>query len=400
MMQSTLKRLSSLGYLARPLLLTFVGIVLLSIGVAYFLIALYHQASLPSVFYYLTLQFLENRWIRGLVLVLAGCGVLAVGIWQLSGVVVIPLTTGTLSEHEIVLGYRQASGPPRIVVLSGGPGMLRLASLGQQAARLTCITPVQDPVEYYYRAASLFNFENLFYIVPTPTRLEVYVELDDGSRYNIKQKISRNESLAGRHVIDVFLAGNQNGNGLLPPLEVTKQAIDDIAAADAIILGPGSLFESIIPNLLIPGIRKAIKESKARKIYVCNLMTEPGLTMGFGVGDHIRQIVRFGGFVPDYVLVNAQRIEPDVRQMYEAANQMPVYLTPEEYEETIVSTTDRTTAHDIVIEGATVVEADLAASVIQLSASLDQPGESRSVQVLRHDPDQLTAAIMAILKRE
>ncbi len=159
------------------------------------------------------------------------------------------------------------------------------------------------------------------------------------------------------------------------------------------------MFESILPNLLIPDIRAAIKQSKARKIYICNLMTEPGLTTGFSVADHIRQIVRYGGFAPDYVLVNAQRIEPDVRQIYSAANQSPVYLAPEEYEETIVSATERVTTRDLVVEGAVVIETDLASSQLQLTASLDHPGERRTVRVLRHDPDKLAAAIMEILRR-
>ena len=101
---------------------------------------------------------------------------------------------------------------------------------------------------------------------------------------------------------------------------IFRQALDAIAQADAIILGPGSLFESILPNLLIPDVRQAIQRSTARTIYICSLMTEPGMTSGFGVADHIRQIVRYGGFAPDYVLVNAQRIDPDVRQIYAAAN--------------------------------------------------------------------------------
>ena len=117
-----------------------------------------------------------------------------------------------------------------------------------------------------------------------------------------------------------------------PPLSVTRLTLDALKEADAIIMGPGSLFESILPNLLLPEIREAIKGSEARTIYVCNLMTEPGLTSGFSVADHIRQIVRYGGFAPDYVLVNAQRIEREVRQMYMEANQSPVYLDPEEYE--------------------------------------------------------------------
>jgi|SRR5579859_2040804 len=393
-MRSILKRLGSLASLARPLALTFIGIVLLSLGVAYFVIVLYHDAALPGIFYYLTLQFLP-RWTRGEVLLVSGLAVLGAGIWQLSGVVVIPLTAQANAAREMVLGYRQISAP-QIAIIAGGPGLLRMVSLGRQAARLTCITPIQDPVEYYYRASSLSNVENVLYLVPTPAHVQVYVELDDGTRRSIKEPIAPHEQLAAHHAVAILLQRQSDEDG---PLPVFPQVLDVLGNADAIILGPGSLFGSILPNLLIPEVSTAIRRSRARTIYVCNLMTEPGLTTGFSVADHIRQIVRVGGFSPNYVLVNAQRIEPEVRRIYEAAHQKPVYLAPEEYEETIVSATDRVTAHEVIVEGAVVIEADLAAAVVQLTASLDQPGESRAVQVLRHDPEKLTAAILAILQR-
>ncbi|HEX5688630.1 MAG TPA: 2-phospho-L-lactate transferase CofD family protein, partial [Roseiflexaceae bacterium] len=396
-MRPILKRLSSLTYLARPLALTFVGIVLLSLGVAYLFIALYRTVELPAFFSILTLQFLP-RYLRGLLLVVLGLVALAFGLWHLSGLAVIPLSATTGSEDELVLSYERAFKPPRIAVLSGGPGMLILAGLGRHVERMTCITPVQDPVEYYYRASSLFNFENVYYVAPTPTTVQVEVELDDGTRRDIKQNISHDELLASHHVAKMRLLESEQNNGF-PPLSLTRLTLDALREADAIILGPGSLFESILPNLLIPELREAIKASQGRKIYICNLMTEPGLTAGFSVAEHIRQIVRYGGFAPDYVLVNAQRIEPDVRQIYQAANQSPVYLDPEEYEETIVSATDRVTSREVVVEGAVVIEADLAASQLQLTASLERPGERRTVRVLRHDPDKLANAILEILRR-
>jgi hypothetical protein len=392
-----MKRLSSLAYLARPLALTFVGIVLLSLGVAYLFIALYRTVELPAIFSILTLQFLP-RSIRGLIFITVGLAALAIGLWQLSALAVISLDATPAGADELVIGYQRAFSPPRIAVLSGGPGMLILAGLGRSVERMTCITPVQDPVEYYYRASSLFNFENVYYVAPTPATARVEVELDDGTRRDIKQNISHDEQLAPRHVRDMRLRAAEQNNGI-PPLSVTRLTLDALQDADAIILGPGSLFESILPNLLISEIREAIKASKALKIYVCNLMTEPGLTTGFSVADHLRQIVRYGGFAPDYVLVNAQRIELEVRQIYQEANQSPVYLDPEEYEETIVSATDRVTSREVVVEGAVVIEADLAASQLQLTASLERPGERRTVRVLRHDPDKLANAILEILRR-
>ncbi|HJZ46382.1 MAG TPA: 2-phospho-L-lactate transferase CofD family protein [Roseiflexaceae bacterium] len=398
-MQQILNRLSSLSYLARPLALAFVGIFFLSLGATYFVIEIYRNTALPPMFYYLTLQFLD-RSVRGAIFAILGLAILLAGIWQLSGVVVIPLTARPESDDELVIGYRRATKPPKIAVLSGGAGLLILASLGRYAARLTCITPVQDPVEYYYRASSLYHFENVIFVPPIPAQLQVEVELDDGTRHNVKDNISHDDRLAARHVVDSFLVGGNDNRVASEQSRIFRQALEAIEQADAIILGPGSLFESILPNLLIPDVREAVQRSKARTIYICSLMTEPGMTSGFGVADHIRQFVRYGGFAPDYVLVNAQRIDPDVRQMYEAANQSPVYLNPEDYEETIVSATDRVTARDVLIEGSVVIEADLASSVVQLTASLDHPGEGRTVRVLRHDPDKLAAAILEILRRE
>ncbi len=385
-MQQIFKRLSALSYLARPLALAFVGIIFLSLGATYFAVAIYRTSALPALFYYITLQFLE-RWVRGAIFTAIGLAVLLVGIWRLSGVVVIPLSARPEGEDEIV-------------VISGGAGVLILASLGRYAARLTCITPVQDPVEYYYRASSLYHFENVIFMPPTPTQLQVEVELDDGTRHNVKENISHDDRLAARHVIGSFLVDSTGNGAASEQRRIFRQALDAIEQADAIVLGPGSLFESVLPNLLIPEVREAVQRSKARTIYICSLMTEPGLTSGFGVADHIRQITRYGGFAPDYVLVNAQRIDADVRRMYEAANQSPVYLNPEDYEETIVSATDHVTARDMLIEGSVVIEADLASSVVQLTASLDHPGAGRTVRVLRHDPDKLAAAILEILRRE
>jgi hypothetical protein len=403
------KRLSSLVYLARPLLLTFVGIVLLSVGVAFLLIWLYQTVPVPGVFYYLTLQFLPQP-VRGLLLLLVGAAALLVGIWKLSGTVVIPLHGQAGSADEVVVDY-SARRLPRITVLSGGAGMLVLSSLSRHVEQLICVTPLQDSIEYYYRASSLFHAQNVDYVVPTPHTPKVYAELDDGTTINVMH-VDHRWHLAGRHVTKLYVKRDQEdfieGNGQSSDtnalrhtveLKLTRPAADAIRNADAIVLGPGSLFESVLPNFLMDDFRNAVQQSKAKKIFICNLMTEPGLTTGFGVSEHIRQIKRYCGFAPDYVLVNVQRIEAEVQQLYEAAHQLPVYVTPEEYEETVVPKTEGVTARQLIIEDSIVIETDLASSVIQYKASISNPGESRAVQVLRHDPEKLTTALLEILRR-
>ena len=342
---------------------------------------------------------------RGALFLLIGLFVLGYGIWQLSGVVVIPLNTH-VDEKELVLGYRRTEQRPKIVVLSGGAGMFMMASMGKHGERLTCITPIQDPVEYYYRASSLFTAEYVDYLPPTPVPAQVIAELSDGTQIDLKhiRQVVRDPLLVDKHVAQLALhwlslADGTSESDSVPPL--SRPVLDAIAEADALVLGPGSLFESILPDLLISEFREAIQRSQPRIIYVCNLMTEPGLTSGFSVADHIRAIKRYGGFTPDYVLVNAERIEPEVRRMYEIAKQVPVYLDPEAYEETAVLASDgHGRQKGILVEGAVVLEADLASDLFQSTASINNPGESRAVRVLRHDPDKLATAILALLKRE
>jgi hypothetical protein len=387
------RRLATLSHLVRPLALAFVGCAILALGIGYVLTHLYRTLVLPEVFFYLTLQFVPQVW-RGVFFLVVGVGTLSAGIWTLSDKVVIPLDSQP-QTNELLLDYRRADRPPRLAVLSGGPGMLVLASLGRTVDTMTCITPVQDPVEYYYRASSLFNFEKVVFVVPTPQPMQVTFVLDNGVRVKPSDRVPHDERYAERYVVDVQL------DSAVPLSEVlvTRATIDAITNADAIVMGPGSLFESIIPDLLIPAVREALSASKAKKIYICSIMTEPGLTSGFTVADHIRQIVRYGGFAPDYVLVNAQRVDPEVQRIYAAAHQTPVYLAPEEYEETVVQALDRSTGSDVMVEGSVVVEVDLATAVIQLTASLEDPGKSRTVRVLRHDPDKVAAAITSILRR-
>ena len=85
-------------------------------------------------------------------------------------------------------------------------------------------------------------------------------------------------------------------------------AIIAIQEADLIILGPGSLYTSVIPNLLINDISKAVSEAKAKKIYVCNIMTQPGETDGFAVSDHIKTLLKHAKYekIIDAVLVNTE----------------------------------------------------------------------------------------------
>ena len=99
--------------------------------------------------------------------------------------------------------------------------------------------------------------------------------------------------------------------------EPTPDAIEAIYRADAIVLGPGSLYTSIIPNLLVHDIPKAMKEAKGRVIYISNIMTQPGETIGFGVYDHVKELEHYlGKGVIDTVIVNSQQVPKDWLEKY------------------------------------------------------------------------------------
>ncbi|MGL5677508.1 MAG: gluconeogenesis factor YvcK family protein [Cellulosilyticaceae bacterium] len=98
------------------------------------------------------------------------------------------------------------------------------------------------------------------------------------------------------------------------PAEDVIKAIEE---ADVITLGPGSLYTSIIPNLLVSQVAKAIAKSKAHKIYIANMMSQPGETTGFSVEDHIRVLEQYGGGkLVDTVVVNNQPIAEEYLKKY------------------------------------------------------------------------------------
>jgi len=148
--------------------------------------------------------------------------------------------------------------------------------------------------------------------------------------------------------------------------EPLAEALEAIADATAIVIGPGSVFTSIIPNLLIRGLVAAIAASPATKIYVCNVMTQPSETTGFSASDHVEAILRHTGvnFI-DSVLLNATAPARSVLAAYRR-------------------------------EGAAMVEPDLAAvaalGVCPVSADL-----LSHTDLARHDPDKLAQAVWRLV---
>jgi uncharacterized cofD-like protein len=147
----------------------------------------------------------------------------------------------------------------------------------------------------------------------TSSNVGLQAELVDGSIVRGETRISRSR----RRIHRIQLSPRR-----CKPLPETLEAI---AEADLITLGPGSLFTSVIPNLLVSGVSKAIRDSPAIKAYFVNLMWQPGETIEFRASDHIRAIRNHaGGRLLDYAVINTSAVSPAMRRRYALEDVNPV----------------------------------------------------------------------------
>jgi len=147
----------------------------------------------------------------------------------------------------------------------------------------------------------------------TTANIELEALMQDGTRVRGETKITASK-------------GRIRELSLVPPNpEPHPQTLETIAQADVITIGPGSLFTSLIPNLLVRGIPPAIRESSAIKVYVCNLMTQANESLGLTAADHLRALNDHAGCqIFDYALINRTPISDDLKAKYalEGASQI------------------------------------------------------------------------------
>lgn len=143
----------------------------------------------------------------------------------------------------------------------------------------------------------------------TLEEIKICAELEDGTVIENKNDIPDIVNSKTSKISRVFI----NPHNCKPAPGV----IESIMEADAIVIAPGSLYTNIIPNLLVKGVTKAIRESKAFKIYVSNLMTEPGQTYNYSLSDHINAINNHaGGKIIDYCIYDTGEIVPEYIRKY------------------------------------------------------------------------------------
>jgi uncharacterized cofD-like protein len=141
----------------------------------------------------------------------------------------------------------------------------------------------------------------------------LHAEMEDGTIVSGESKIP----FSGKRIKKVFLTPKK-----IKPLPETLQAIRQ---ADLIIVGPGSLYTSILPNLLVPSIGKEVCQAKAKKVYICNLMTQAGETLDFAASDHVKAIYQHMScaFIHT-VIVNNKVIPNEVQERYQKELAKPV----------------------------------------------------------------------------
>ncbi|MCL1473696.1 gluconeogenesis factor YvcK family protein [Argonema antarcticum] len=153
----------------------------------------------------------------------------------------------------------------------------------------------------------------------TLSDVRLWAELSDGRRIEGESNITK----ANGNIVKIGCIPENS-----PALPKALQAIEE---ADYIIVGPGSLYTSVIPNLLVPEIREAIAKREVPRIYVCNIMTQPGETQGYTVSDHIRAIDNACGGKQLFNAVLMQRKTPSANALtrYALENSHPVFLDRE-----------------------------------------------------------------------
>lgn len=348
------------------LLVVFLGQLLIAVAGAIAIRILFLNVPSNSlagqVFDLASLQFLPGL-LRPVVVLVVGGGIMVYGFRRLMGVLLEPFPARTEPLVELVYQKRSLARGPRVVAIGGGTGLSTLlrglkettsnitavvtvADDGGSSGKLrqelgiapvgdirNCITALADAeptmtrlLQYRFPAdqageAGLAGhaFGNLLIaalsdiagdfeegvrlsnrvlavrgqVVPVaPAPLTLHAELADGTQLQGQSRIMRSRGIRRVWVSPAAV-------------EASAEAVEGIRHADLIVLGPGSLYTSLLPSLLVPGIRAALESTSALRVYVCNVATQPGETEGYTLSEHLAALNAHDvGSLIDIVLAN------------------------------------------------------------------------------------------------
>lgn len=300
----------------------------------------------------------------------------------LSSLIAVFLPQGEKQLVDIIYRKRYLEKGPRIVAVGGGTGLsVLLGGLKEYSSNLSAVVTVaddggssgrireqfdilppgdirnclvaladaptlmQDLFQFRFDSSSEFaghSFGNLFITVMTKLTGDFEKAVKESSkvlaiRGQVIPSTLDNISLVAKYKDGSTTEGENSipkrkrpisSVYLKPPnIQPTYEAVKAISEAQAIILGPGSLYTSVIPNLLIKGITDAIVKSPALKIYICNVMTQDGETDGYTAYDHLKAIIDHSSpKIVDYCVVNSMVISKELLEKYKQDRSFPVYV--------------------------------------------------------------------------
>ena len=369
-------------HLKRWLLVLFFGITVLGLGAAIMIVDFYR--GLPDDSFIVTLTGAGlDRPVRAVLVGLGGILLTSVGVWGLMRSIVSPFVTRGDSVLEVLYTKRYLARGPRIVALGGGTGLstllrglkgysanitaiVTLADDGGSSGRLrqqlgiappgdirNCIAALADAeplmtqlMQYRFPPGSGLDdhaFGNLFIAAMTAVTGDFEEAVRESNRVlavrgQVLPATSVPLNLAATLESGRRLSGQASISGADEPIaEVTiepadvranPEAIERILEADLVVVGPGSLYSSVLPNLLISDIRDAVAAANGIRAYVCNVATQPGETGFYSAAQHLEALIdHVGDGLFDYVLLNdnhearrpdgwmGQPVQVDVRRL-------------------------------------------------------------------------------------
>jgi uncharacterized cofD-like protein len=403
-------------HIKRWLVLLLIGVVSMGLGISYVLREAYLTYTLPGAFYYLTLQFFP-RWGRGLFFMSLALSLVGVATWKLNQSLLYSFVRPDRerSVAQTIYNKRILGRGPKIVAIGGGTGLsMLLRGLKDYTSNLTAIVTVADDggstgrlrkdfgviapgdirqciaalaeaeplmsklFQYRFEKAEGLeghSFGNLFIVAMAEVTGNFETAVHEVSRVlntrgTILPSTLQDVTLSAETHEDELVHGEHNiserGAAIrrlfLNPHNAPghPDAVRAILEADLVVIGPGSLYTSVLPNLLVHDIQKAVIASQGMRVFVCNVATQHGETDGFGVVEHIEALERHAGKGIVHAVVANTNIVTDLPETWRSA---PVYV-------------DRART----IPGVRLVEADVIAE------------ENR----YRHDPQKLAAALIRL----
>ncbi len=365
----------------RWLSLMVVATALIGLGLALFLLHIYRVYPDSELLYALSLRVFP-RWIRIALFGVSGLGVLLYAVIRLNRSLLAPYASRGRPLVDVVAEHRRLGQGPRIVAVGGGTGLSTLLrGLKQHSTNLTAIVTMADDggssgrlrrslglpppgdlrnclaaladdeqmmtqlFQYRFRKGEELeghSFGNLFIAalagvtgsfdrglleaerVLTIRGRVLPSTLDDVSLLADKTPVMDVQAVRIEGESRIAGAPGRIRHVYLEPNEpqAYPMALQALLNAEMIVIGPGSLYTSLLPNLLVPDIANAIRASRAFKVLVCNVATQPGETTGYGLSEHVKAIENHvGRGLVDLVLANdgtvgrlpkgIQRVEPD-----------------------------------------------------------------------------------------